>query len=320
MIKNLKHLIVFILILLLVVLISMAASRPVNQFGEKGISNPINPVITEKWPGLGMMVCSIDNTSVFDGYLDTLTVNGFNEIRIDLQTWNAPAGVARTKAAAIHAIAKGARVIWGVGQWNGINAGYPEFPPISAANWINYRQAILDAAQWAQNNGVYEFQIGNEEELQNDDTTLTDTQLRKNLKSLATEVQAIFTRGNISYSCAMDSIDSWISIGKGDIDLLASNVYMGGTDDFDNYWTTKVADLVNAFGPSGTYITEFAPSYVSLDSYSTDETVQATAVAEMIDYIKASGINRATYFCWNYGGYGVLKDDGTYRQLWDHIL
>jgi hypothetical protein len=37
----------------------------------------------------------------------------------------------------------------------------------------------------------------------------------------------------------------------------------------------------------------------------------------MIEYIKASGITRAYNFCWNPGRFGVLKDDGTYRLLWD---
>lgn len=127
------------------------------------MEDKIDPVIDniqeyEKWSGLGMMTCSTNNTSEFDSYVDTLLANGFTKIRIDLSTWNAPASVARTKAAAIIAVAKGANVIWGVDQWDGTFDGYPEFPPITAANWEDYRQAILDAAQWAQDNGIYEFQ------------------------------------------------------------------------------------------------------------------------------------------------------------------
>ncbi len=36
----------------------------------------------------------------------------------------------------------------------------------------------------------------------------------------------------------------------------------------------------------------------------------------MIDYIKASGMTRAYYFHWK-GDQGAVKDDGTYRLLWD---
>ena len=67
----------------------------------------------------------------------------------------------RSKAAVIRAVNKGVRVIWGIsGFWK---------QTMTAANWPILRQAILDAAAWAQANGVYEFQIGNEMEFFNDD-------------------------------------------------------------------------------------------------------------------------------------------------------
>jgi hypothetical protein len=66
------------------------------------------------------------------------------------------------------------------------------------------------------------------------------------------------------------------------------------------------------------------PSWSSLDDYSTDEAVQATAVTEMIEYIKDSGMTRALYFCYTdpywLPGFGVMKDDGTYRLLWSQAL
>jgi len=43
----------------------------------------------------------------------------------------------------------------------------------------------------------------------------------------------------------------------------------------------------------------------------------------MIEYIKASGIERALFYCWqDYtdGLFGVVKADGTYRQLWSQAL
>ena len=70
------------------------------------------------------------------------------------------------------------------------------------------------------------FQLGNEAELNNDDDTLTDAQLIANIKSLATEVKALFTNGNVSYSCYNNNIGDWVAACKGDIDLLVSNVYM----------------------------------------------------------------------------------------------
>jgi len=296
---------------------------------EESTEEPVedNPTISSidytKWSGLGMVICSTNNTSEFDSHVDTLLANGFTEIRVNLQTWNAPWAVDKTKAAAISAVSMGANVIWGVDQWDGTSDGYPEFPPITAANWEDYRQAILDAAQWAQDNGIYEFQIGNEAGNSIDGTTMTIPQLITNLKALATDVKQIFTNGNISYSCLTTYIPNWIAAGKGDIDIIASNVYMGGNGVYSDKWKTRIDNLVNAFGVGGTYLTEFAPSYSSLEDYSTDEAVQAEAVTEMIEYIKASGIKRALYYCWHdYPGgvFGAVKDDGTYRLLWNRAL
>ncbi|GAI74472.1 unnamed protein product, partial [marine sediment metagenome] len=159
-----------------------------------------------------------------------------------------------------------------------------------------------------------------EEEYHVDGTTMTIPQTIINLKSVATDVQVIFTNGNVSYSCWQNTIDDWIVAGKGDIDILASNVYMGGNGSYDEIWKTRTTNLVNAFGADGTYITEFAPSYSSLDDYSTDEAVQAAAVTEMIEYIRASGINRALFHTWWGDTFGVVKTDDTYRQLWNQAL
>ena len=278
-----------------------------------------------KWSGLGMQIFpTSDNIYPFElspsfgDWVDELLANGFTQLRIDSTYWADAGAVAISKSAVAIAVSKGAEVIWGVG------AGATT---LTSANWPDFRQGILDAAQWAQNNGIYEFQLGNEEELHNDDTTLTDAQLRTNLKAVATEVQAIFTRDNISYSCAQNSVNSWIAIGKGDIDILAANEYMGETTFNNNTWKTDITNLVNAFGSDGTYLTEFGPNCSGLEYYSEDETVQAEAVTEMINYIKASGMTRALYFCYYddsqpYGpaGFGALKDDDTYRLLWNQAL
>jgi hypothetical protein len=98
---------------------------------------------------------------------------------------------------------------------------------------------------------------------------------------------------------------------------------MGGNGVYSDNWKTRIYNLVNAFGVDGTYLTEFAPSYSSLEDYSTDEAVQAEAITEMIEHMKASGIRRALYYCWrDYSDscFGVMKNDGTYRLLWNQAL
>jgi len=281
------------------------------------IENTEDPgtVYPQKWSGLGMGLFSTENSSEFDEYVDILLANGFTELRIGLPDYTDATYITQTKAAIIRAVAKGAEVIWGVCSGENI---------ITDESWPDFRAAILETAQWAQDNGVYEFLIGNEEEMKVDGTTMTVTQLIANLKEVAVEVKQIFTNGNVSYSCWAAKIDDWITAGKGDLDILASNIYMGGEGSYDNYWKTLITNLVNAFGIDGTYLTEFAPSWSGIDDFSTDEAVQAAAVTEMIEYIEASGITRALYYCWkdplHLLGFGILKDDGTYSLLWNQAL
>ena len=265
-----------------------------------------------RWSGLGMHMFSYRTNH--DAYVDTLLALGFTELRFDIPNYdveNDPQ-ITQSKAAVIRAVAKGAKIIWGVGY------SYPD-SDITATNWTDFRQAILDNALWAQNNGVYEFQLGNEEEEHVDNETITGADIITNMKSVATEVQAIFTNGNVSYSCDRDYIDDWITAGKGDIDILASNIYMGGST-FNDDWKTLIDDLVGAFGVDGTYVTEFGPSWSGVEAYSTDEASQAEAVKTMQDYIIDSGMTRAIYFCYWGDTFGALKADESYRMLWDVLF
>jgi len=296
-----------------------SSNNPNSNNYQDPSTDPVEEQVTEdteepqteepqKWSGLTGFNAWYAHINDF---ADTWLGNGFTEGR-DLRDYQDAVHVNSSKAAVIAANAKGIKCIWGVSSNPTV---------ITASNWADFRTAILDAAQWAQDNGVYEFQLGNEEEYHVDGTTMTVAQIIINLKSVATDVQAIFTNGNVSYSCFHLNVDDWITSGKGDIDILASNVYMGGDGYYSsNEWKTEVTNLVTAFGADGTYITEFAPSYSSLDDYSTDEAVQAAAVSEMINYIRASGINRALFHTWWGDTFGVVKTDDTYRLLWSQAL
>jgi len=302
--------ILLVLCLTLLLLTGYMVNTVIAETTSGNLENQENTEEPVKWSGLGMGLF----WSSVDSYIDTLLANGFTELRIDIPTYTNSTWLALSKAAVIVAVGKGAKVIWGVSS---------KRTTITSTNWPTFRQAILDNAQWAQTNGVYEFQLGNEEEYHNDNTTLTDAQLIANLKSVATDVQAIFTRGNVSYTCFHSNIDDWVSAGKGDIDLLASNVYREWAAHNPIPWENEIDALVGAFGTDGTYLTEFNLNCSGLDYYSTDEAVQATALTEMINYIRASGMTRAFYFAWKDDGearFGVVKSDGTYRLLWNQAL
>lgn len=276
----------------------------------------------KKWPGLGIGMYSTTGNNwvlspLFSGFVDDILGSGFKEIRIDLVNWNDSGVVDLSKSAVVIAVGKGANVIWGLSS----------AVELTSTNWPDYVEAVEAAALWAQTNGVFEFQLGNELEGMIDGTTLTLGTLITNLKTLATSVQAIFTNGNVSYSCLPDNISDWVTAGKGNIDLLASNVYMAwGEENTPIDWEGFIDALIAGFGVNGTYLTEFGPQVHSLLYYSEDESVQAAAVKEMLDYIIASGMQRAIFFTYYddplpFGpqNFGARKTDMTYRLLWNEI-
>jgi hypothetical protein len=251
--------------------------------------------------------------SAYEGYGDIWLANEFTETRYIPDYFNA-SEMAGSKAAVIAGTAMGLRFIWGVSS-----AG----ATLTAANWSDFSDAVLAAAQWAQDNGVYEFQIGNEEELHNDDDTLTDAQLVTNLKALATDVQEIFTNGNVSYATSWD-YDALVAAGRGDIDLIGLNIYRGSdVGTFNDNWKWNISWIVSIFGTDALYVTEFNLSSKDINNYSTNEAVQAVGITEMIEYFKTLGVERALFYSWHdYPGglFGVVKDDGTYRLLWSQAL
>ncbi len=385
----------------LVFAISLTAARPISQIELKRLSGSADKntnseeEITQnekgleysKWSGLGMGLFSTKEPQVFDGYIDTLLANGFTELRIDIPNYQHTSWLARSKEAVSRAAAKGVDVVWGVSSYNTSNPDYT----ITAENWPAFRQAILDNAKWAQDNGVFEFQLGNEEDMHiwrhpvsitrtNNIATATfkedhgftasnpvtiwggepsdfnaysadpviitvtgpktftypsvgsdgqvsnprgtfignisEDAIQANIKALATEVQAIFTRGNISYTASSSYfMNKWHALGRGDIDILAWNVYSNQSS-----WQDAITNMMDWWGADHTYITEFNLNYKSLDAYSADEGAQAVALASMIDYIKASGITRANYFCYPGDQFGALKGDGNYRELWNNAI
>lgn len=289
-----------------------------NKVGE--IYNPAGAIITViteepgKWSGLGMNVFSTNDTTEFDNHIDELLAVGITHIKTESGDPLFTAGYNKVKNATLRAIAKGAIMHFGVTQTE---------PILTASNWSTYVANVLDAAQWAQDNGISEFKIGNELEYYIDGTTLTQAQLIVNLKTLATQVQTIFTNGKIWYSCGQDHISDWTSAGKGDIDILASNVYMEW-DGNPAPWKAYIDALVGAFGADGIALTEFNLAVEGIDAYSEDEEVQAAGITEMLDYIIASGMTKAYFFMYAdvdwISGYNVLKADETYRLMWNSLL
>ena len=408
-IKNSIWSILTIVIVLSVAVVFLTAAKPANQIELEELSESINieteiqkesiveegsievkeEIVSNNQPSLlGMGMFSTDQSSVFEGQVNTLMSVGFNELRIDIPSYQNTGWMTRSKEAVRIAISKGAKVVWGISSYN--KGGHADYT-IIAENWPAFRQAALENAQWAQDNGVYEFQLGNEEEFHiwrnpvsitrngniatatfSEDhgfsgahpviiwgaepsdfnaytssptqiavtgpktfnyqsegpdgsvsnpnrvhiSSMSEDQLILNLRALATEVQSIFTRGNISYTTSCSYfLDKWNTVGRGDIDIIAANVYQNQSD-----WQEVISNIVSWWGPAHTYITEFNINYTSLDNYSTNENEQSSELNSMIDYIKASGISRAYYFCYQNDKFGALKGNGTPRALWEEAI
>jgi len=264
---------------------------------------------------LGIGMYSTGDSSQFDAYVDYLLSVGVRHLRVDIPEWNIDL-VAQSKAAVIRAVAKGAKVIWGLSSFG---------TTLTAANWGAYATAVTDAAAWAQANGVSEFHIGNELDTHIDNTTLTYGQLRTNLRTLATAVQAIYTIGPVSYSfIGRDTglINSWSTEGRGDVDILNGNFYRGTTT-FDGVWATNAQLLMTLFGPNHSGITEFGSSTVDPDLYGT-EAEQAVGVADMLTQFAAMGYKQAVYYAWNSDPFGVVLDYPAFQSfnppaLWGEI-
>lgn len=262
------------------------------------------------WSGLAMGQVFESDLVRMTNQCNTLLSYGITDIRVSLPDYTVNTTVFHN--AIITALNLGMHVIWGVSSNPTV---------ITAANWPAFRAKVLIEAQWCQDNGVTEFQIGNEEEAHVDNTTMTVATVRNNLKTLATDVQAIFTRGNVSYSPASlvntaEWISAWNSLGKGDLDTLGLNVYRDTGSLFDTAWKTNIDNLYANWG-TNCFISEWSVSYRSLNTWSTQQERQAMGIAEMLDYIQASGIPKAYFFAWESSSFGVFDGNTTYKLLWN---
>ena len=140
---------------------SLAAYKPVPDINTAAVSvQNGNASKYGKWPGLGMGMYYVQAS-----YVDTLLTNGFTELAVGIPDYEYSDYVTDSKAFVLALIAQWARVSWGM------TCGTES--TMTSAKWNDFRLAVLAGAQWAQDNGVFEFRIGNECEYYIDDDTIT---------------------------------------------------------------------------------------------------------------------------------------------------
>lgn len=297
------------------------------------------------WSGLGVNYKGDQPTWAADAaYLQSV---GVTAIRPNLNTvpspWSAGAPNASGSTAdknafwrscAQYFVSQGFHVTWGVS-----NLGVT----LTSSNWQDYHDAVVAEATYLQSIGLAlgDFEIGNEMEFVIDGTTLTQVQLRANLRQLATDVKAVYTLAPISYACIVTTLAdgrgslSWANEGLGAIDILSIHPYglVQTSQNFSyvNLNTLKSGGLaqqtINALGAAHCYISEF-----NVDGSGHGENLllindeqATTAMRQIYANIKAAGFTRA--FIYEYVGYlngdnqfAMKNTDGSFNPTWEVLL
>ena len=248
---------------------------------------------------------------------------GITKVRMNYD-WLENSGVsfANSKIKAIQAKSEGMHVTFGITQ-NSVT--------LTDTNITDYYDAIMAAAQWAQDNEMDEFEIGNEIEYHNDNTTLTDAEAIAFIANTATDVQAVFTRGPVTYAAGHSDFIRvlWVANGLGGLDFIAPNIYLQYASPSDGDGLQELEAWVGSFG-SQMIVREWAVDAVSLTHFSSDWDKISFYTGKMLDRIKELGIDRAYYFCWNdhIGPFGIINGSNgspsqeslvAYRQQWNNL-
>lgn len=177
-------------------------------------------------------------------------------------------------------------------------------PTITSDNWVNFHNACVTLAAWFQekNDNRLIFQIGNEEEMHHDGS-ITNAQIRANIRTLATAVKTVYNiaGGKVIYSSSIaggskvaPEVTDWASEGRGDLDIIAFNLY--GNDTLTDRTSKAIYD---AFGSHG-YVTEWGidNGYQTLPI----EVAYEIEMKQRMMMIKRSGIPRIYYYNWMESG------------------
>lgn len=300
------------------------------------------------WPYLGINYGNDFITGVSggsDSYSTTRVTNdltylysvGFRKVRIGAGAVTDSTAKANSRSAALIAKSIGFYVM----------RTYDTTSTLTASNFTSvYGSYVLAEAQWNQDNGIDETQIGNELLLKIDNSSIVYSDLWSvYVKPLATQVKAIFS-GVVTYAEVTDFIGAgspeawWASNGKGDLDRICFTVY--GTPNDSNLtsgarpFSYGLTYLMSNFS-SGTETGISEWKHYNSQAYMTSINNQqitgdrlAIIVANRLKAIKNTvGSTFPTYYFtyrWldnnvNYQFYEIYPDPATYyKPSWDAIL
>lgn len=213
----------------------------------------------------------------------------------------------------------------------------------TSSSWPMYHDSIVWWAVYVKNNALCdEFQIGNELENKVDNVTITYTQFRSLLRSLATDVKTAFAASTstnpnpkLSYSVAgycqnaNIGITGWINDGTvGGLDYLDHNTYGNvGQSGHAISWCGKpdLAQAVARFGTNVVQVSEFNNDADDTLWNSLDTALQVTQFRQEIEWFKQIGITKAYVYSWR--GYldqddlfAIARLDGTKKLQWTNLV
>lgn len=207
----------------------------------------------------------------------------------------------------------GFSVTWGPSMLSGVTQGN-----LTAALWSNYHDSCVAEASYLQSQGIilWDFEVGNEMELFVDGTTLTTTQLRANIRQLATDVKAVYS-GTVSYGASLGAGGghNWALDGTlGGLDTLSIHPYGTVTSassvTFSNV-ETLVDSVVTAFG-SKAYASEFNVDGLSPNVALLSPSAASAAMQSFLSYLQGTGMPVAIIYMWT----GWLNMDNQFAQLY----
>lgn len=156
---------------------------------------------------------------------------------------------------------------------------------------------------------------------------LTDAEIRSNVKTQATLVQAIFS-GIVTYSIDGRFYADWITDGVlGDLDTLSINLY--GQNDYATY-SSSIDALITEFGASAITLSEFGihGSWTltnirgqGITSVLFDE-IHGAECKKYLDKARDSGISEAYFFIFQTVGdtFSARLENGSYRDCFQALL
>lgn len=281
------------------------------------------------WSGFGLNYKSVSTTNIARD-LELFKKLGIKYLRIQIPESSDLSERAAWRNVASMCKQSGFYTVWGVTHTG-----------ITAANWSTKAQYALDELQLCQANlACDEFQIGNECETHHD-ASITNAQIRDNVRVLATSAQSIVRaepdvskRIIISYAAEATATagmgsDAWASdaAGKGDLDRISINFYGLANNSFKYVKHNYLGFLTNfraAFG-NNCHISEWNLDTNNTNLQNLPYEVRAAEINKMLTYIKNAGFTRAHFFQWcGYKNadnqYALLQTNGAYDVMWDVLM